>query len=384
MKEKLRILHIPAWYPSRQNPVSGVFVQEHIRALRPYDDSVVLYSEGVDLLINNVYRIDDQIENGIRVLRLHYRKSPIPKTSYAIYLWGIFAGFRKLLNEDWRPDVIHAHIYSAGVPSVFLGKRYSIPVVVTEQFTGFPRGTIRGVERLKAKFVFEQADMVCPVSADLAQHIERYGVQAKFRVIPNTVDLSLFFPGDRQAELNGDRKKKRILTVALLTPKKGIPYLIQALSEIKKDRKDFVLDIVGEGSSRADYEELARELDLTDMVHFHGLKTKQEVAVFMRQSDFFVLPSLFETFGAVLIEAMACGKPVVATDIGGPNEIVTPNVGKLVPPGDAAALAEAIGYMLDHYSEYDTESIVSYVMEKYGSDAIGKELDVVYRSVLKL
>jgi glycosyltransferase involved in cell wall biosynthesis len=380
---RLKILHIPAWYPSRQNPVAGIFVREHVKATALYNDVVVLYSEGVDKGIRGLYQIEDNIEDGIRTLRLRYRKSPIPRTSYFIYLWAMFGAFRKLLKEGFRPDVIHAHVYSAGVPAVLLGMRYGIPVVVTEVFSGFPRGLIRGLERLKAKFAFERAALVLPVSEDLRQHIEAYGIRARFHVVPNVVDTSLFYPSKDKAHVRED-SKKRLLLVALLSPVKGVPYLLEALAQLREKRDDFVLDIVGDGPNRSEYEELTRKLGLQDIVHFHGLKTKQEVAEFMRKADVFVLPSLFETFGAVLIEALACGKPVIASRIGGPSEIIiTDKVGRLVPPGDSGALAETIDYLLDHYGEYDPEVLVQYVRERYSYEVVGKKLDYLYRSILR-
>jgi len=133
--KRLKILHIAGWYPSKKNPVAGVFVREHVKATALYNDVAVLYSEGADREIRSLYQIEDNIEDGIRVLRLRYRKSPIPKTTYFIYLWAMFRAFAKLLREGFRPDVIHAHIYSAGVPAVLLGMRYGIPVVITEQYT---------------------------------------------------------------------------------------------------------------------------------------------------------------------------------------------------------------------------------------------------------
>ena len=379
---RLKILHIPAWYPSRQNPVAGIFVREHVKATALYNDVVVLYSEGVDKGIRGLYQIEDNIEDGIRTLRLRYRKSPIPRTSYFIYLWAMFGAFRKLLKEGFRPDVIHAHVYSAGVPAVLLGKCYRIPVIVTEHYSGFPRGLIHGLEKLKAKFAFERADLVCPVSEDLRQHIEAYGIRARFHVVPNVVDTLLFYPSKDKAHVRED-SKKRLLLVALLSPVKGVPYLLEALAQLREKRDDFVLDIVGDGPNRSEYEELTRKLGLQDIVCFHGLKTKQEVAEFMKQCDIFVLPSLFETFGAVLIEALACGKPVIASRIGGPSEIVTGKVGRLVPPGDSVALAETIDYLLDHYGEYDPEVLVQYVRERYSHEMVGKKLDYLYRSILR-
>jgi len=379
-EDKLKVLHIPAWYPSKKNPVAGVFVREHVKATALYNDVVVLYSEGISTGIRGLYEIADNIEDGIRTLRLRYRKSPIPKTSYFIYLWAMFRAFRELAREGFRPDVIHAHVYSAGVPAVLIGKRYGLPVIVTEHFTGFPRGLVRGLEKLKAKFAFERADLVCPVSESLRRSIESYGIRARFQVVPNVVDTSLFHPAEDKGHVREDNKK-RLLLVALLDPKKGVPYLLEALARLKEKRDDFVLDIVGDGPNRAEYEELSRKLGLQDIVRFHGLKSKQEVAEFMRRCDIFVLPSLFETFGVVLIEALACGKPVIATDIGGPNEIVTPQVGKLVPPGNSEALAEAIDYMLDHYQNYDSNEVANYARARYSPEAIGELLGQFYKTL---
>lgn len=142
--------------------------------------------------------------------------------------------------------------------------------------------------------------------------------------------------------------------------------------------------IVGDGPNKQEYEQLTEALGLSDVVQFHGLlQTKPEVAKFMRQCDIFVLPSLVETFGAVLIEAIACGKPVVATDSGGPKEIITDEVGRLVPPGDPDALAKALDYMLDHSEDYPSQRIAEYARERYSYQVVGKELERVYKAILK-
>lgn len=379
--ERLRILHIAGWYPSRKNPVAGVFVREHVKATALYNDVVVLYSEGVDCGIRGSYEIEDNLEDGIRTLRLRHRKSPIPKTTYFIYLWTIFRAFRKLVKEGSKPDVVHAHVYSAGVPAALIGKCYGLPVVVTEHSTAFPRKLIRGFEKLKAKFAFERADVVCPVSEDLKRHIEAYDIRAHFRVVPNVVDSSLFAPGDRTSTREDNRKC--LLLVALLDPKKGVPYLLEALALLREKRDDFVLDIVGDGPNRAEYEELARKLGLQEVVRFHGLKTKQEVAEFMRKADVFVLPSEWENLPSVIIEAMASGLPIVATNVGGIPEMVDDGAGILVRPRDSEALAKAIDCLLDHLQEHVPETIAQYAQAHYSYQAVGRELDRIYRAVLR-
>ncbi|GAW94017.1 glycosyltransferase [Calderihabitans maritimus] len=384
MPERLKILFLPSWYPSARNSVAGIFVRDHAKAVNLYNDVVVLYSEGVTPLRRKLYEIAENNEEGIRTLRIRYRKSLIPKTSYFIYLFVIFRAFRKLLRDGFKPDVIHAHVYSAGVPAILLGKRYNIPVVISEHFSGFARKSLGCLEKTKAKFVFENADLVCPVSIDLKKHIKNYGIRARFRVVPNTVDMSIFSVAE-SARTKRDKEdlRKRMLVVALLDSKKGVPYLLEAIAQLRVERDDFILDIVGDGPNRKEYEELANSLGLADIVYFHGTKKKEEVAEFMKQCDFFVLPSLYETFGVVLIEALACGKPVVTTNVGGPNEIVTSEVGKLVPPGNSKSLAKAIDYMLDHYQKYHPEKITRYARNRYSYEAIGREWDNVYRNVLR-
>jgi glycosyltransferase involved in cell wall biosynthesis len=172
--------------------------------------------------------------------------------------------------------------------------------------------------------------------------------------------------------------------VANLSEQKGITYLLQALKQVAEKRTDFSMDIVGEGTKgarREDYEGMSRELGLEPTVKFHGAKPKEEVATLMKECDFFVLPSLGETFGVVYIEAMACGKPVIACDIPGPNEFINRDVGVLVPPKNTVALAKAIDYMLDHYMGYSSDRIANYAREMFSHETVGKKLDEVYREV---
>jgi len=378
-QKRLKILFLPAWYPSKKNPVAGIFVKEHAKAVSLYNEVVVLYSEGCDKNLKKTWKIiSDKIEDGIRTIRIKYRKSPIPKTTYFIYLWSIFRGFCKLLNEGWKPDIIHAHVYSAGVPAVILGKIYKIPVVITEHWTGFPRHALRKSDILKACFSMNRAKAILPVSKDLEKAIKSYGIKNKFEIVPNVVNTEIFYPSSQKS----NNKIKKMLFVALLSPQKGVPYLLQVLAQIKQKRQDFVLDIVGDGPNRNEYEELSKELGLEKIVKFHGLKTKLEIAEFMRNSDFFVLPSLWENLPCVLIEAMVSGLPIIASNVGGISEIVNNENGILIQPKDIVSLSKAINYMLDHYQDYSSAKISQYARENFSYEAIAKKIDEIYRKFL--
>jgi len=379
-QQKLKVLHIPDWYPSESHAARGIFVREHVKATALYADVVVLYNEGWDNL-KTVYQIKEQIEDGIRVLRVRHRRFLFSKTTYIFYFWSIFAAFKRLVREGWKPDIIHAHVYRAGVPAVFLGKRYGIPVVVTEHSTEFPRGLVKGLALWKAKFAFENAAFVCPVSRDLAMHIKRLGVKTRFRVIPNVVDTTLFYPLKEEKEEK--KEEKRLLTVALLNPKKGIPYLLQALALLKEKRDDFILDIVGDGPSRHEYEELVKSLGLDGKVIFHGLKPKTEVAEFMRRADVFVLPSLWENLPCVIIEAMASGLPVIATKVGGIPEMIDEETGILIPAGDVKSLFLALDKCLDCYSTFNKDRIASKARQLYSPMSVGKQFLEIYQNALQ-
>ncbi|MFC1989843.1 glycosyltransferase [Chloroflexota bacterium] len=412
--KRLKILFIPAWYPSEVNPIEGVFVKEHARAASIYNEIVVIYAYPDPLpRPGRLYQISDGIEDGIRTIRIKYQdydrifacvkklifkrrkpneaptpsatnklitilKKPLRILKDLLYYWSTFAAFRRLVNEGWKPDIIHAHIFTAGVPAIILGKLYKIRVIITEQYSIFPLRKLAFYERVKARFAMNKAQMILPVSTALKEAIEAYAIKNEFQVVPNIVDTEIFYSpfGKKQRE-----DRKRILMVAILSPVKGVPYLLRALAQVKEKRSDFILDILGDGANRHEYEKLAGELELENMVNFHGLKTKKEVAEFMRNCDFFILPSLYETFGTVIVEALASGKPVVASDIGGIKEIINENLGILVPVGDIKKLQQAIEFMLDNYVRYSPQELSAYARGKFNHESVGRLLNNTYAKV---
>jgi len=396
--------------------VGGIFVREHARAAHLCNDVVVLYVY-LDPSPNiwRLYRTTEYIEDGIRTIRVKYGGAllyiwlkltggkrnpesiadlelkhssiwsqlstiPVAIANDLLYCWSVVISFRNLVNGGWKPDIIHAHVFAAGAPGVILGKLYRIPIVITEHWDVFLDRKLTFFDRLKARFAMNRAKIILPVSNALKMAIEAYGIKNEFRVIPNAVNTEVFYL--MHTDARSVTSKKKILFVGLLIPVKGVPFLLQAVSYLKGQRRDFVLDIIGNGTSRLEHEELARTLRVLDIVKFHGLVSKVKVGEFMRACDFLVAPSLHETFGVALVEAMACGKPVVATRSGGSGEIVDDRVGVLVPPQDFKALAKAIDYMLDNCRSYSPEEIAQYAKEHFGYKAIGHKLDRIYSELV--
>jgi L-malate glycosyltransferase len=384
--KRLKVLFVTEWYPTAEQPVGGVFVREHAKAVTRFDDVVVLHIAGEDPTLKRFWQMkqeaDRSLTEGVPTFRIWYRRPPLKKTKYLFHTIAAMKGIHKIMSEGFRPDVIHAHVCIAGMPSILLGKAYRIPVVITEHSSIFHRGVSNWPKSLVSwffRFVFRNADLVLPVSHALQIEIERYGVRARFQIVPNVVDFSLFSSPGHIKE--GDLPKQ-ILFVGLLVPVKGVPHLLQALGRLRKTSGDWLLDIVGDGAARTEYERLTMNLNIGDKVTFHGLKSKEEVATFMRRADFLVLPSLWENFPCVLLEAMASGLPIVSTQAGGIPEIVDEEIGILVPPGDVNKLAEGLSEMMQSLPRFDRSAITKRA-DAYRPEVVGRLIHSLYESCVR-
>ncbi len=374
MSRRLKVVVLPAWYPTPERPAWGIYVKDHVRAAALEHD-VVVVSDGGPRDSLGLFALDDAVEDGIRTLRVFHRRSRARKVIALAYLLGVSEALIRLRREGFRPDLIHAHVHQVGWAAVTVGAALRRPVVISEHSTEFPRDLLDRGKRVRARLAFRAADYVCPVSESLRSSIEQHGISARFRVVSNTVDTSLFFPATGGSPGGG---RHRMLLVAQMTPIKGVPYLLRSLAKLAESRRDFVLDVVGEGPRRSDYHALAHRLGIADLVAFHGLQPKERIAELMRESSFFVLPSLCENQPVVLIESMTSGLPVVATDVGGVPEIVDDAFGMLVPPADSDALGEAIEQMLEHHADYPSEALAAAARERFSHEVIGARWTEVY------
>ena len=377
MTRRLRVLVVPKWYPWPDRPVFGIFCREHARALARRHDVAVLASLATPSPDFMLYWLTDEVEDGLRTLRVRYRRPWLRPAAMGCQLLGMLAALWRLRREGFRPDVVHAHVYSAALPALLLGRVSGAIVVVTEHYTGFQRGLVTGVDRRVARLAFTAADLVAPVSAELAGCLKAIAPQAQIRVMPNVVDTAVFAPAAAQPA----NDHVRLLTVGALAEKKGHVHLLDAMALLQKKSRAqspraFSLDIVGDGELRGQMEARAARLGLSGVVRFHGEVPKEEVAELMRAADLFVLPSLHENLPCVLIEAMATGLPSVATRVGGVPELVDPGAGVLVAPGDPEALAAGIGAALG--GDFDLAQIARRARESYSYDAVGRGWTAIY------
>ena len=394
----MRVLVITPWYPSRDQPNAGVFVREQAKAVVACGGEVaVLHLSDGPARFRGLWRMeredDPGLTEGLPTYHLHSRSVRLPRLpglamttpsyliSYALSMMAAVRAFRRLSRSGFRPDVINAHVYTAGVPAVVIGKLFRLPVVVTEHYTRFPLRTLPRGGLKKARFAFKGAARVLPVSGALQRAIEDYGISARFEVIPNAVDTSVFYP---QAHRRVGAKPKKLVFVGGLEPThhKGFPTLLEALVALRDRRTDWLVEVVGDGPSRGDYESRVAQAGMERWVHFLGAMSKRGVAGTMRDSDAFVLSSRVETGPCVVMEAMACGLPVVATRVGDVSEMVSDRDGLVVAPEDVAALTDALDRMLASLDSYEGADISARARDRYGLAAVGRRLMSIYGDVL--
>ena len=231
--------------------------------------------------------------------------------------------------------------------------------------------------------VYQKAARVICVSRAFARLIDSY--RTDIDVVGNVVNCDIFIP----PKVFKNHNEIRFLTVCYMEEeaqlyKKGMDILIQSWTEIVKENTNVKLVIGGGGKAVRKVVEWTKEYHVTDSVEFLGTLNREQVVEQMQMCDCFVLPSRYETFGVVYIEAMACGKPVIAVANGGPDDFVKDFNGMLIKP-DVEELTGAINKMIKRLKGYDyyyEEEISSYIKNLFSYDSIAGKLLEVYKSIL--
>lgn len=380
---RLRVLVMPEWYPWPDRPTHGSFCREQARAAAlAHDVRVITWrAEGRMEKLFSVHRSN---EDGVLTYRIRFRRSGVPRLGSLAKMLGILTIVARLrLSDAWIPDVVHAHVFGAGLPAAVVAAASRAPVVITEHASTVALGHLSPKERAVAHRAFRCADVVCPVSEDLGRRLAVLAGRTPVVPVPNTVDDELFCLRSGPASPSSpERSEVRLLTVGNLVEIKGHHHLIQALAELRASGTPARLDVVGDGPLRGKLQTQARQLGLEEHVKFHGVLSRERVAAIMGTADIFVLPSLWETQGCVLIEAMTCGCPSVATDVGGVPEVLDPRAGVLVAPESSEALVGGIAEVLNRLADYKPQELRALAVSRYGYTAISRQWSAVYRSVL--
>ncbi|MDB6055320.1 MAG: glycosyltransferase family 4 protein [Verrucomicrobiales bacterium] len=281
-----------------------------------------------------------------------------------------FVAVKEYIKKFGKPDIIHAHnsLY-AGILASKIRKSLGIPYVITEHSTYFARKLVGGALKRKAAKAFSDADVRMAVSPPFCSLLSsEFNLDWTF--MPNVLDSRF----EKTPEFRPRGSNLVLTNIASLDEKKGQKFLLSAFAQNYKGRTDVQLKIAGIGDLRESLESYASELGINTQVEFLGQLDRSQVRELLENTTIFVLPSLFETFGVVVIEALAMGKPVIATRCGGPESILTPELGRLIPPGDVPALIEAFNEMESKLNNFQPTKLREICLSRYGSKAFCQQL----------
>ncbi|WP_316570466.1 glycosyltransferase [Neobacillus sp. YIM B06451] len=300
------------------------------------------------------------------------------------YFSGVFS-LRKILKE-LKPDILHAHYVSSyGFIGALAGyKPYYVSVWGRDIFQFPQQGS---VNRKIVEYTLGKADTICSTSHVMAVETNKY-TNKHIYVTPFGVDLEKFKPLERPADEQGE-DSIIIGTVKALSDKYGIADLIRAFAIVYEAYPSSKLLIVGDGPQRAEYEQLARDLGISEATKFTGRVPNTEVPAYINQMNIFAVPSTedSESFGVAAVEAMACGVPPVVSNVGGlPEVVIEGKTGYVVPKENPKQLSEAFLKLIREPETRQEMSVngIRHVRENYDWTQNAADMVKLYRKTLKM
>lgn len=381
----MHVMFIPSWYDNNRNKVHGSFFREQATKLQESGVKVtVAYNEIWPLtLIGKVKEksgLSFNVEKGLRTYRYkNYNFIPKHQLMFDIFDKRMEKLYKEVVKKEGKVDVIHAQSSLwGGISAAYVAKKYNIPLVITEH-SSVKRGQyVRESYYKRIVNSYKSADSIIAVGNGLKKEIEELTSRKDIKVIGNLVDLSLF----NIRNIKRENDEFIFFSVAFLEGEKGLDTLIKAFS-MRFNNEKVRLVIGGDGSQRQWLEGIAKNEGIENQVTFTGALSREEVAEWMNKCDAFVLPSRYETFGVVYIEALASGKPVIGTFNGGAEDIVTKDVGILVNIDNIKELSDAMDYIRKNNKEYQYDKLRKYCTEKFSANVIIKKIINVYKEVIK-
>lgn len=389
---KHNILVFSSLFPSNAAPTNGLFIRERMFRVAEHVNLTVVspvpWFPGQQLgrMFKKNYRPQPEkmeIQQGITVYFPRFLSFPGVLRNidgFMMYLCSLFL-VRRLRNEK-HIEIIDSHFtYPDGLAATWIAQSLGLKSIITLRGTEVPHSKIPGRKKQLLR-AWNQADRLFAVSNSLRQHATALGAGAdKFTVIGNGIDTEKFQPIEKieaRKRLNIDVDARVLITVGGLVERKGFHRVVECLPYLLAEFPKLVYLIVGganaEGSYKAEICALAENLAVTDHLMFLGAIKPEELSAPLSAADVFVLSSSNEGWANVILEAMGCGTPVVATDVGGNAEVVdSAELGAIVPFGDHEKLLEAIQYAL--HRDWDVGKLTQYAQDNHWDHRISLILE---------
>lgn len=387
----MHILLFPSWYKTKREPFMGTFFEEQARGLMKAGHQVgILYPEFVPFrsIFNDSGAVANMyVDNGLPTYYIPVQAMlpNVRRTGYRSFTRSIEKVFQEYTARYGMPDVIHAHsVFYGGIAGFSIAQSNQLPFVITEHLTSFIMGTITHKTDLQlARKIFSEANASLIVSNSFKKDLSRILQMDDdvFQVVHNMVN-DLFFE-NRQVKSYNPEEPFVLFTNSFLLPRKNHRLIFQAVSQVIAKGLKIKLLVGGDGELSETLKKMADELEIRHHIEFLGGLNRQQVKENIERSHAFLLASFYETFGVVLIESLAAGRPVITTNSGGPEDIVNQENGILLKDFNVSTMAAAIEKLMTNYSKYKQDKISEDCFSRFSERRIITSLEEVYKKVLE-
>ena len=379
----MHVLIIPSWYfPYGTHEIGGRMIHHFASGMREEGiDARILFAD-FSLSAPFLKQTNYSIEEGVPTWRT--RQWFVPKFNSAmIYFWisKYVRAIQEYILKAGKPDILHAQSYMAGLVCEEVHRKTNIPFVFTERASSFITGKIPNRHSSFIRNSFDAATIITAVSPGLKSRLEQF-IKKHIEVIPNFYDPTIFYPDPNIP------KYKKFTWVSIGEPArvKGLDLLIQAFAKIKHRLTDIDMQLIliDRIPEQQELMILSQSLNVQNDIVWKGLISQVEVAGILRQSHVLVSASRVETFGKTILEAQACGLPVVVTTTDGATYLMTSeDQGLMATINNVDSLYDAMSDMYWKYSSYDPQLIISHVESRFKKEIVLQQWKKLYNNIAR-
>jgi glycosyltransferase involved in cell wall biosynthesis len=381
------VLWLASWYPNKYHPFTGDFLERHARAASLYNKITVLHLvKDHTGIVHSKYFIDRiKYNNNCSALILYYKplsRIKVVESLFSGFRYSVFfiSLVRLYIRENGLPDLLHVQVaWRAGLIALYCRSKYKLQYAVSEQWSGFMPGASPSFKekpfliRWLIRKIYKNASWSSAVSEQLAGILSaRFSIK-KPVVIPNVVDSTLFVPSFNKNNIF------RFIHISEFNFQKNPEQITEALSLLRA-RTEIPFELCVFAPDEKEVIACALQYKVDDIVKYRSYVPQKILALEMNRSDALILYSRFETFGCVVIEAMASGVPVIVSDIPVMHELVQSGTGIIVAIDDPSLLAEKMLWMMENRNQFNSASIAAYAAGQYSFERIGKLFDGLYNN----
>ena len=376
--QRKHILFLTSWYPDRILKDNGDFIQRHAQTVALRNNVTVVHAIKDEKLKRNKFQVEVTEKRGVKEVVVYVKPSRF-RPFNLIYLWQAYLHGLKYVSSF---DIIHLNVvYPAGLIGIYLKNKFKKPLLLTEHWTGLHPKNFKQLSFYK-KFLIQKilksVDLVLPVSSHLGKSIQQIETSVKYQVIPNVVDLDRF-------SVTSSPKNKCIefLHLSNLNDQhKNITGMLNVAVRLVKEGYVFKFHIGGNGDLNL-IKEFITNHQLQDFILPFSRLEHDEVKAKMNDSNCFVLFSRYENQPCVQAEALACGVPVIATNVGGVGEFLPDGFGILIDSENEEDLYQAMLEVINKKSFASPLEMHHYAKDNFSKEEIANQYHKVYQEILK-